>query len=375
MRFIIGGRHIDLNALGDPLDQKFIDLHAAYFAHHALNLTDFEAATIKWLDSLAKQTLTEEQRYSVHDAYFGNYTVIWNNFLSSGNFDEAERIWNMALAPVLKWEDEDRGKRIHKGTAYYFWAMTVLKRGDIDRGYVLMHKGVEEDIRTLGPETATTKPGFAFISLNYAKTVQAFRSWVIDQVSFLNELQNRYSELYGREFILEDFRRKFLSSSRDIEALSLFAYTVARLKRVSQLPREVLQIPFAGQLEINILFDIILVIDAAIRIKNATKWQFVDHAIFLLSKAGSRLTKKELQEINAASKKNIDSTLQSLIDGNYTFINGRRLTRLGADVAFAYVLRNHGAHDVSAVSVISDRFTEVEQMIMNVLFASVDYLY
>jgi hypothetical protein len=92
-QFIIGGRTIDIFSLTQPLDQAFISLHAAYFGSQAMD----------WAD-----------------AYFDNFTIIWNAFLASGNFDEAERVWSKALAPALKWEQAHPPERIHKGTAYYF---------------------------------------------------------------------------------------------------------------------------------------------------------------------------------------------------------------------------------------------------------------
>jgi hypothetical protein len=44
-----------------------------------------------------------------------------------------------------------------------------------------------------------------------------------------------------------------------------------------------------GQLQLNLLFELLLVIDNAIRQKNSSKWKFVDHATYLLDHAGHAL--------------------------------------------------------------------------------------
>src|SRR3982074_1342012 len=75
---------------------------------------------------------------------------------------------------------------------------------------------------------------------------------------------------------------------------------------------------FAGQLELNILFDITLVIDTTIKTKNATKWQFIDHAEHLLTATGHTLNNRRLGEINGLFKANFDVTLQRSLDGTLT---------------------------------------------------------
>ncbi len=366
MRFIIGGKSIELNTLAPALDKKFIDLHSAYFGHGALSLDDFEAEAINFLDLCA-------DKIDLHDAYFNNFTIIWNSFLSVGKFAESENIWNMALAPVLKWEKANLNKRIHKGTPYYFWGMTVLQRGDIDKGYALMHRAIEEDFLTHGKAYIDT-PGFALVSLNYVKADQAFRPWVIQQAKFLNELQNNYSALYGRKFILEDFKDRFLLAPPNTETVFLLAYAIARLMRLSELPAHAIQSSFAGQLEINILFDVVLVIDNAIREKNPKQQKFIDHAEFLLTRADFALTNAQLGKINEAYNNNFDSTLRTILDGTFSLPN-LTLTKFQRDVAVVYGLRNFGAHDVSSSNTIRERFLEIQQVVMNVLFATVDFLY
>ncbi|OGW29644.1 MAG: hypothetical protein A2X59_12855 [Nitrospirae bacterium GWC2_42_7] len=366
MQFIIGGKSIELNTLEPGLDKKFISLHSAYFGHEALSWDDFEVEAIKFFDSCSS-------KIALHDAYFNNFTVIWDTFISAGKFAEAENIWDMALKPALKWEKTNQAKRIHKGTPYYFWGITVLQRGELDKGYALIHRAVEEDFLTHGKAYIDTS-GFALVSLNYVKADQAFRQWVIQQAKFLNTMQNNYSALYGRKFILEDFKDRFLLAPPNVATIFLLAYAVARLMRLSELPAHAFHSSFAGQLEINILFDVVLVIDNAIHAKNPSQRKFINHAEFLLTKANFSLNNAQLGDINEAYNKDFDGTLRTILDGTFSLPN-LTLTTFQRDVAIVYGLRNYGAHNVSSVPTIQERFLEIQQVVMNVLFATVDFLY
>jgi hypothetical protein len=62
--------------------------------------------------------------------------------------------------------------------------MTVLLRGDLDHGYLLIHQAVLEDIETSGQPRPNT-PGYALVSLDYNRVEQAFRQWVMAQAEFL----------------------------------------------------------------------------------------------------------------------------------------------------------------------------------------------
>lgn len=367
MKFVIGGRSFNLNDLEPSLDQTFVDLYASYIGN-----TPFVWSTL----FQAVQTFLQKSpdRNNVHNLYFNNFTRLWGSFLSSGNFDEAENIWRMALDPVLEFEANNAGREVHKGTAYYFWGMTSILRGDLDRGYSLVHQAVEEDIATMKQAYPPT-PAFALASLNYSKHDQAFRDWVIRQAQFLNEFQNAYSSTYNRKFILEDFRSSFLNSPPSTDIVFLFAYTVARFMSIHSTPVHSLRSKFTGQLLVNLFFDLTLTIDAAAKAKNPAGKTFIHQAKFISQKAGDALSITKLKKINKQYNIDFEKTLSSIINGTFTFSDGTGLSKLQADIAVAYGIRNKGAHDISGSPTIWKRFTEIEQIILNVLFMTIDYCY
>jgi hypothetical protein len=364
---IVGGREIVIGALGQPMDQAFDRLHAAYFGNALLPWEVFAAAALQYFDTNAGSTTAQ-------DAYFNAFTVIWGSILDAGRLDHAEHVWKRALEPAQCWEQAHPGQRIHKGTPYYFWAMTALLRGDLDRGYLLMHQAFEEDILTTGQQTPDT-PGYAFVSLNYNKVEQAFRQWVVEQAAFFSDLITNYATTNQRAFTIEDVKRRFIDTPPSVDTVFLLTYTIARLRKIADLPGHVTSNPFAGQLQLNLLFDITLVIDTAIENKNQTQWQFIDHAEHLLTAAGQRLTNQQLRDINAQFKSSFDAALQSALDGTFTVQPNTTLARLQCDVALAYGLRNRGAHNLATAVAVRNNFLAVQQALFRVLCATIDYLY
>lgn len=367
MRFIIGGQPININRLGGSVDDQFIALHSAYLGNGVIALTDFENASFQFFSA-------NKTAYSRHDAYFENFTFIWNGFLASRDYEKAQEYWTMALEPALRWEKNNPGKRIHKGTPYYFWGMTALISGDLDKGYALMHQAVDEDTKSSG-KLNPRSPAYLFVSLDYANPNQAFLPWLRKQMRYLDERQNSYSTTFSRRFILDDFRTKFLLSPPSLDIVFSFAFTVARLMRLSEVPKIILMNQFASQLETNLLFDLIQIIDGAILFKNPTQVNFGQHAEYLLGKVGPKLTGNQLGEVNTAKDVDFDKTIGDLLDGTFSLKGGSILSRVQSDVSLSYAIRNRGAHGVSAAPIISLRFHEIEQALLNVLYMTVDFLY
>jgi hypothetical protein len=117
-------------------------------------------------------------------------------------------------------------------------------------------------------------------------------------MQYIDSRQNAYSGAYTRQFMLDDFKNKFLLNPPTVDIGFLFAYSVARLMHLSRLPTHALASSFAAQLEANLLFDLTLVIDGTLKAKNQGEWKFVKHAKFLLQGVGQALTEQEFGEIN-----------------------------------------------------------------------------
>ena len=370
-RVSIGKFVFDVHPLGQQtMETAFDCLYQKVMVEEAEPQLDreFRAAASQYFDSY----VGSPDAPAAHDHYFYGFSPLWAYFRGKGRLDLSEEIWRMALDPAREWEGMHSGQQIDKGLPYYFWAIAALLKGSIDTGYVLAHQAAEEDSRTSSGLKYPDTPAYALVSLNYDKVNQAFKGWVDEQASFFKVFITDYSNVHGRAFSIDDVRDKFLRNPPNHDVVFLLTYTLARLREMSEIPVGAKQNQFVGQLQLNLLFDLLLVVDNAIKQKNSSKWQFVDHGIYLLDHAGHALP--QLGKLNAQFKSNFGPYMTDALDRKLT-LNGRVLDRLQCDIAIAYGLRNLGAHKIESESVIWNDFDRIQGAVFRTFCATIDYLY
>ena len=52
-------------------------------------------------------------------------------------------LWQIAIEITKNREGKNYGKRIHKGTVYYFWRVTCILKEDFEKGFLLMHQNLD----------------------------------------------------------------------------------------------------------------------------------------------------------------------------------------------------------------------------------------
>ncbi len=368
-KIVVSGQEIHLSDLGDQdLGAAFVGLYSAYWGTGAYSWSDFETAALTFFGNPSGSPDFERD-----NRFFRNFAPIWERLVRARQYEEAERVWEHSLDAPLKWERANPGQYIHKGTPYYFWAVTAAEKGDIDKCYVLMHRAVEEDSRT-EPELFKTFPAYTFVTLN-PQPNQAYLHGVLRQAQYVQTKLNGYCQSHQRRLAFGDFQRRFLEAPPSIDSVFLFTYTLARVMRLGFAPEHGLTTKFVSLLETQLLFDFVLVIDVAIFHRGSPSWKFSEHAKYLAAKASQPLADAHVREIKAAFDNDIDRALGELLDLTFTLSDGTKLTPLQRDLAVSYGLRNFAAHKVTFVGVIAERFREVEQAVMNTLFAAVEYLY
>jgi hypothetical protein len=354
---------VTLRSLLPDIDREFAKFYEAVQGDAGPNAADFDAAANVFLD----------QRGGVPsdvDAFFNNFTPLWTNILSQGRIASASTVWIWALRPVLSWETAS-GKRVHKGTAFYFAAMTAILAGDIDAGYLYAHRAFEEDRITHG-HLAPATPSLSLVCMDPDNVHQAFRDWVMEKATFVNSALEHYRSAHGRSLDFFGLSAKLLQRTELGDATFLFSYSVARLRRLEALGSIPFSSGFGGQLGANLLFDITLVIDAVLRRANAPIWKFIDLAAALSTQAALDLTKPRLIKVNARFQGDFDGTVNACLDGALILDDGFNVRGLAASLALTYGCRNRGAHDVSSVGAIRNRFDEVRQALLDALFVAVE---
>ena len=306
------------------------------------------------------------------DQFFNAFTPLWNHRLARGEWGPASAVWAWALRPALAWES-NRGGRLHKGTAFYFAAMTAILAGDMDVGYLYAHRALEEDRLTHGAAAPRT-PSLSLVAMDAENVEQAFRAWVMEKARFVELSLSVYRQTRGRALDFQHLRSKILDRPDCIEPTFLFSYCVARLRRLDSIMPGGRDSDFGSQLRLNILFDLTLVTDDVLRRVAPGKWKFIDLAEVLASAVPLSLKRTDLRAVNGDFERNFAATAAKILDGGYSLPDGRQLSGLEKDLALTYGCRNRGAHHLSGGGVINNRFGELRQSLLNTAFLAVECL-
>ncbi len=366
-KFIIGGQAFSINSLDQQLDVEFLSLYSAYLSSATCSWDSFVAAAHAYL---SKPSVSGGH----HDEFFNNFTILWQHFLAAGQFDAAERIWAMACKIAWDWERANPGSLVHKGTPYYFWGMTALHRGDIDRGYALMHQALEEDVRESGQPFPDT-PALSLATMNAEQPLQAAFDWVAQKAQVAQRHLESYRRASGKLLSYQDFNSRFLQHPPNRHAVYSLSYVLGRFSKLLGAPSQILESDFAAQLNMDLIFRLLQVLEVALKAKNPSGVTFLPHALFLSQQAGLGIAKQELLHVNTEARNDFEKTLRDLLDGAFAFPSGAIAAGLDRDVAVAYACRNYGAHQLLPVSTMIKRAEEIRQAVFNTLFLTVEVLY
>ena len=349
------------------LDAQFRAFYQAIHGTGAVSPVPFDSEAVPYL-------LSVQGDWAKHDMYFNAFTPLWQRCLANNNYEQASTIWPWALRPVYAAESTAGGLRFHKGAAYYFWGVSAILSGDMDRGFLLMHSALEEDVKThkrLDPST----PSLRLVAIDGQHPEQLFRPWVVLLQSSLDERLKSFRARTGRNLGTDEFRAKFLSDTSTREAAFLFSYSLARIMRLrGAFPLQVGT--FASQMFLNILFDLCLVVDAAIKHKAGpvAGWKFIDLATNLARSSGLGLSKADLRAVNQCFQADFERALGEA-SGDAMTIASRRLTGLDASIAVVYGLRNRGAHAPGSVPLVAASIDRLLEHTFDTLFLCVETLY
>jgi len=364
----IGGQKFVMKDYGNTLNQQFVLLSEYFLANKIFNRSAFCREAGSYFD-------THTGDLATHNSFFEGFTPIWQVLLRTGRLLDAYWVWELATECATEWERTNPTQRIHKGTPYYFWGMTAVLGGDLDRGFLLMHQALSEDVQLTGLPVPHT-PAVAFATLDYQKQDQAFRSKVQEIAEFLGSALETYRKTRNRALTIEQFRSNLLQSADLLAVAFNFVFILFRLHMlIKNVESVVRRNDFAALLETNLLFNLCLVIDATICNKNRRKRRFIDHAEFLSSAAGLSISHPQLTEINTAFNNDFPSMVGKLLSGKFVFKDGQVLSESGIDLSLAYGFRNFGAHKVEGFPIVYQNFEEIAQRLMDVLFLALECLY
>ena len=323
---------------------------------------------------LVKQAFdSPKMNNSIVDTHFSNFTPLWSYHLHTGNLIAASNVWEQALSPALEWE-QSRSQHVHKGTAFYFYAVTAILARDFDRGYLFLHRALEDDVFLAGPNPGT--PAERVVLMDPDDKNQAFRNWVLTKAAVVNEALEIYQQKHQKQLDFPAFKSKFLSRPGLRASAFLFSYSIARRLNLKHSPTGTLASEFGSQLCLNLCFDLALIIDSAIpentAVPEKSRWKFIHKANHLSNQAQLGLSLNQLQVINESFKKHpFGQTVEELLDQTFNH-SGCQPIGLSAALALAYGCRNRGAHHIASARIVGDRFPDMFQVLMEILFLAVE---
>lgn len=358
--------------LGDPMDSLFSQLYEAFEEDPFLVSFDWDAF-VSECQPFFDVHHDLPQHGVLHDQYFHNFNPLWRIHMKTPRlYDYAEQIWQLALRPVWDWESRHGDDRIHKGAAYYYWGVTAILRHDLERGFLLMHQARQEDMNSYN--AAGGGPAWAFVTLEPLKT-QVFQPKLSDVRNYLDQLLETYRTERGRTLDLDQFRSRFLSSGDFRDAVFLFVYVLFRVYALLiEAPRPITSSSFAGQVSVNLLFDLCLATEDVIKQTreqqiNRRKSQKKGHGPIYFSdcveelaiEAGLIRDYNRLRQATPSLSSKFESAIKSIL-GQAGTLEGDLLIALG--------FRNHGGHNVESYEFVHKQLPEIFQRIINTLFLS-----
>lgn len=315
--------------------------------------------------------------HGAHNKFFERFTGVWRGLLEAGHFAQAENHWDGILSITDAWE-RDRQDRIHKGTLYYFLAVTCILKGDLEKGFFAMHRALEEDKRTTGSHRPDA-PALRFVTLDYKDERQFFRQKLEEVARFLQLKIDQYSSETGAKLTLKTFRSKFLEPPDYLEVAFSFVYELFHIKKILSQSNGKLTYSTFGSLQLGrSISALCLIVECLLARSSKTSGNKLFNLIANLpAGSGVDLPKQEMQEINTAfrDKDKFGSTLQTFLENNWKKLAGAPLNAAEQSLGITYGLRNFSAHRIEEHPIIYQRFEELVQHVLNALFFTIEKLY
>jgi hypothetical protein len=354
----------------------FNNLHVRFKDIEAKAFPELEKGILEYFDRRYSQG--EKDIITKQDYLFNNLTHASNHYKGIGLYNDAQDFWIRILKTVRYWE-KTRGERIHKGSLYYFWADAAILNNEIDKGIFLIHEAFVEDKKTFNTDTPGT-PAEKTVQLNYKDDANFLFGYITRLWEFFDTYIENYNRFNSPKITREKIFAKFTSNPPSADIIFSFVHSLAKIEQLMIIEPDILSSDFAGLYELNLLFDLVLVIDNLIYSKVPTPKDHKDWMFFSLGRKllldskieiNNDFCEKNLSSINK-SPYNFDDTIISLLNMTFPFPNSKNITPLYRDICICYCIRNHSAHNISLTTTISNHFKEISQSVFNVLFLCIE---
>jgi hypothetical protein len=368
--FHINNEVLNLKSLTEQMNEQFKSLYRYYYNNESFDVDLFRKSASIFFDA--------HLDLKSHDRFFNNFTILWQMLIRNGSFFFAEQIWERAVQTAKDWEALNPSRStIHKGAAYYFWAVTCILKEDLEKGFLLMHEALEEDRRNRSNELTITS-AYAFVKLDYKQQHQYFIRKVNEITEFLEEKLKIYRSSRNGNLSLDQLKSAFMDNLDLVDQAFLFVYELLHIKKLlSETNQGLTQNAYGSILMINVIFTFILVIDNVIKQKyndkDPRRQDFANLISYLLNRSNLAMDLSKLKVINERANTDLEAVILDLLKAKL-FKNGK-LKQIENDIGIVYTLRNSAAHRIRDRPFIYENFQQITDRLFNIFFLTIEKLY
>jgi len=363
--FTIEGRHYQIENLDENMNVAFLKLHEVHFQNRNFDWDNFTQKAVAFLDE-------NPDDYTVHDNFFENFTIIWEDYVRKELYNNAKDLWVTVLGIAKAWENANQGALLHKGTPFFYLARTYRKIGDLDFTFVYTYNAIEEDKRAV-PNDYRTRPAYMYASL-----VDDVRSLMYD---YVHEMKTKIEDYIGKyqiemssTFSYSDFERKFLHSNLE-DVAHFFVYNLEVLIKYSGLPEQMLETDFSKLKNLDTIFHLCSIVDKVLEEKfhrGTLGGNLIE--LITLKSWGRRPRAHEFSQLfNFDTKGSPDTVVPALLNQQLSYDNNP-MSRAMQLMVLVWYLRNFGGHHIEAKNALTNLYPEIIKAIMYALFISVETL-
>jgi hypothetical protein len=285
-------------------------------------------------------------------------------------------LWEWAIEIAHDWEDAAPGRRLHKGTGYYFAGMRDIALGNLDRGFLYMHQAAVEDRLSTG-DPMPPRPAIWFVTLDPRHVGQAYRDKVVEYEAFLEARLAEYRSSGRGALSVADYRDRAQRHVILLDVVTAIAYVVARTTSLaSRRTARIRSSEFAGLILSQLALQLCLVVeDLMLRAPGSPGGTFKPLAAWYAPQATMALSDAELGQLNGRFIAAFDQTLTEVLDGRQVAAFGRPLSDRESDLVAAYGVRNRSAHGLERPAAIASDFDRLMPRLYYAVFAALEVLY
>lgn len=370
--FTLNNQPYAIKDLEDPqLNLAFIEFYKIYFT------TDREVSEAAIFNILPKVFslstnffINHKSDIDFHDSYFENFTIFTESSWKRGFSEQASRVWDRVAHFISEFEKSNF--RIHKGTLYYFWAVSLITNDKIDEALLALHKATSDDMK-FRSKTWKTAPAYLFLTLNDQVPGPYFKEYIDYAAGFIRDrlsgdgnekgkFKGYYQLTRNRKLTYEEFRSKFLDNPKISDDIKFFyTYSILRLWHLRKLHKRKL-----GEDVIAPLIFSSYIGSLTLIWENLLKFMFNNRSE--LGKNLPQLVKniglnpiKNLNQVNIERDKNFDVWLKKNLNKN-----------IKKDLLIGYGLRNYSFHSLESEQALWENYADVLQSVMHCVFVTVE---